>query len=131
LRYIQDVAPRSALGCLLLLGLALAACGKDKDSKNESAATPTASDDLAKRCMQLAKLCGDSDKHVQKIADECKQVVPQQGCMDKLLASYDCYEKELCGKNEKVWSLDDLRVLTERHGKCAAERKAARECAAK
>ena len=47
----------------------------------------------------------------------------------KAVAAYDCYEKQLCGKGDKVWALGDLRVLSERHGKCAAERDASHACA--
>jgi hypothetical protein len=120
------VALRSILGCLLPVVLVLTACkGKDKDADETSG---TAALDLEKRCAQLAKLCSDSDKHVQKLIDECKRAAPLPGCVDKLFAAYDCYEKELCGKHEQVWALDDLRVLTERHKACVAERQAAASC---
>jgi len=90
--------------------------------------------DLEKRCDQLAKACGDADKHVSKIADECKAAAKKQTekkCDAKAISAYDCYEKELCGKEDKVWALDDLRVLTDRHKKCVAERDAARDCVGK
>jgi hypothetical protein len=90
--------------------------------------------DLDKRCERLGKACGDEDKHQAKIADECKQAAMMQiekGCADKAIAVYDCYEKQLCGKGEKIWSVEDLRVLADRQSKCAAERDAARECFAK
>jgi hypothetical protein len=44
---------------------------------------------------------------------------------------YDCFEKELCGKTDKVWALDDLRVLADRKNKCVAERNAVAECPGK
>jgi hypothetical protein len=110
------------IGCLLV-ALTFCAC------KGE---TKTQTSDLESRCDKLAKACGDTDKHVEKIADGCKQAAKDQStCTDKVLALYDCYEKELCGKTDKVWALDDLRVLAERKTKCAAEREAARTCAGK
>ena len=92
---------------------------------------PAANGDLDKRCDQLAKACGDNDKHAAKLVEECKQAAKKQtdkGCTAKAIAAYDCYEKDLCGKGDNVWTMDDLRVLTERHGKCVAERNASREC---
>lgn len=125
LGYTCSMALRQLLGCLVVATLVVGgACGKDKG------AAPRAQD-LPKRCEQLAKACSDTDKHIEKLTDECKQVAPtevQKGCVDKALAAYDCYEKEICGGKDKVWTLDDLRVLAERHAKCAAETKAAREC---
>jgi hypothetical protein len=87
--------------------------------------------DLDTRCEQLGKACGDTDKHVEKIVDECKQAAKDQvqgGCKDKAIAVFECYQKELCGKGDKVWAFEDLRVLADRHGKCEAERKASQEC---
>ncbi len=86
--------------------------------------------ELDKRCEQLAKVCGEKGKHVDKILEECRQaakVQVAQGCTAKAIAAYDCYVKELCG-NEKVWAIQDVRVLAERHGKCVAEQTAIREC---
>lgn len=103
-------------------------CGKDKD---KSRTTEGGGGDIVSRCEQLGKACGDSDKHVQTIVAECKEAAKEQvvsGCAEKAVAAYDCYQKELCGKADKVWALDDLRVLSERHGKCAAERDASRAC---
>jgi hypothetical protein len=110
------------------VALALCAC---KDKGNAKA---TSSAGLDTQCQQLAKACGDNAKHVEKIVDECKQAATTQvakGCTDKAIAQFSCYEKELCGKADKVWALDDLRVLAERQGKCAAERTAVSECVAK
>jgi hypothetical protein len=86
---------------------------------------------IEKRCEQLGRVCGDKDKHDQKIIDGCKAAATKQvekGCTDQAAAVYDCYEKELCGGDEKVWALDDLRVLADRHKKCETERAALREC---
>jgi len=115
-----------------LVVCAWAGCGKDKKDKGEKATGPASSADLMTRCEQLGKACGDSDKHTQKIIEECKEAAKEQvasGCTEKAVAAYDCYEKELCGKADKVWALGDLRVLSERHGKCAAERDASHACA--
>ena len=106
-------------------------CGKDKAEKGKS---PTGIADIGTRCEELARACGDSDKHVQKIVEECKEAAKEQvvsGCTEKAVAAYDCYQKELCGKADKVWALEDLRVLSERHGKCVAERDASGACVAK
>jgi len=90
--------------------------------------------DLHRRCEQLGMACGDKDKHVDKLVDECSQNATKQvekDCADKAAALYDCYEKKLCGKTEKVWALDDLRVLADRHKECVAEHKALTDCEAK
>src|SRR5262245_6177461 len=118
---------RRPLGCLVaaLAVCAWVACGKDKNAGKAN--TP----DLDKRCEQLAKTCGDSEKHIGKIVESCRQAAKKQtdkGCADKASALYDCYEKELCGKDDKVWTVDDFRVLSERHKKCEAEQAAARTC---
>ena len=87
--------------------------------------------ELDQRCEKLGKTCGDNDKHVEKIVDECKQAAKKQvdkGCAAKVTAAYDCYEKELCGKTDKVWAIDDFRVLSGRKSKCVAEEKAASDC---
>ncbi len=124
------MALRRFLGCIAALALVVGtagACGKDK-------AGSTGAPDLPKRCEQLAKACSDTDKHIEKMTDECKGVAPaqvQSGCAGKVLAAYDCYEKDICGGKDKVWTLDDLRVLAERNAKCAVETKAARECVEK
>jgi hypothetical protein len=126
------MSPRWILVCAALALCMWTACKGDKSEKGDTGKTP-ASGDLVPRCDQLAKACGDSDKHVQTIASECKEAAKEQvasGCTEKAIAAYDCYMKELCGKGDKVWALDDLRVLSERHGKCAAEREAARTCVA-
>ena len=82
-------------------------------------------------CEQLGKTCGDNDKHGEKITADCKAAPPKAGCEDKTNALYGCYEKELCGKSDKVWALEDLRVLADRKSKCAAERAAVAECVGK
>ena len=98
---------------------------KDKDGASSG------DSGLDKRCEQLGRLCGDKDKHDEKIITECKTAAKkhvEKSCVDKATAAYDCYEKELCGKGEPVWALDDLRVLADRHKKCADERDALRDC---
>ena len=113
----------------VLLVCALAAC---KDKKGDAAKEGTT--DLDKRCEQLAKACSDTEKHIDKLVGECKQAAKVQiekGCTDKAMAVFDCYEKELCGGTDKVWAIDDLRVLADRKSKCTAERKAGRECVGK
>ena len=131
------MAIRRLLGCLGVAALALCtwtACGEDKgDKANVDKSTATAAA-LDRRCEQLGMACGDKDKHVGKLAEECAQAAKQQlesRCADKALAAYDCYEKELCGKADKVWALDDFRVLVDRHGKCVAERNALLDCVGK
>jgi hypothetical protein len=127
-----------ALGCVLITALAVSAwtgCksddkDKDKDKPGAGKTAPTSAD-LIRRCDEVAKSCGDTDKRVEKIAAECKQAAQEQvtsGCTAQAMAAYDCYVKELCGKGEQVWALDDLRVLSERHAKCVTERDASRTC---
>jgi hypothetical protein len=130
LEYTRCMALRRLLGCLPVAALALCAWTACKD-KGDAAKAHVSAADLDKRCEQLAKACGDPGKHSEKILDECKQAAKMQaesGCPDKAMAVYDCYEKELCGKGDQVWALDDLRVLAERHNKCVAERNARNEC---
>jgi hypothetical protein len=120
--------PLRRLGCLVV-ALTLSAGCKDKDKDKDPGAKPAAPN-LDARCEQLGKTCGDGDKQV-KIVDGCKQAAKKQlekVCGDKVTAMYDCFEKELCGKGDKVWTIEDLRVLADRHGKCAAERAATHDC---
>jgi len=133
MEYTRYMVPRRLLGRLLVAALAVCACAACKD-KGDGAKTQASAADLDKRCEQLGKACGDNDKHVEKIIEECKQAAKkhvENGCTAKTLAVYDCYEKALCGNGDKVWAIDDLRVLADRHGKCVAERGASRECAEK
>lgn len=106
---------------------------KDKDKGGTTKTSGTAAD-LDQRCQHLAAACGDQGKHVDKIADECKVTAKTQvakGCTGAAIAAYRCYEAELCGKADKVWAVDDLRVLAERQGKCVDERAALATCVAK
>jgi hypothetical protein len=125
------MALRRLLGCLPVAALAVCAwtaCSKDKGDATKGQATAA---DLNGLCDRMGKLCGDTDKHVEKIIEECKQAAKKQvekGCTDKVMTVYDCYAKDLCGGTEKVWALDDLRVLADRHKKCVAERTASRDC---
>src|SRR5690242_13179289 len=73
---------------------------------------------LDQRCEQLAKSCGDSDKHIESIQGGCKQA-EHPTCADKQNALYDCYEKQLCGKGDRIWAFEDLGVLAGRKKVCA------------
>lgn len=127
----------------MLAALALCAwagCGDDKHDDKPAAPAASASAsgsadapvDLAAHCGPLASTCGDTDKHIAKLLEECTATAQQgQRCATEAAAVYDCYQQQLCGKDDKVWTLDDLRKLAERHGKCAGERQALRVCAAK
>jgi len=124
------MARRRLLGCLPVAALAICAWTACKDKGDAAKAQPSVAE-LGRRCVQLAKACGEKDIHIEKIAEACilaakKQV--ENSCAAKAVAVYDCYEKELCGKGDKVWALDDLRVLADRYSKCAAERSAGGEC---
>jgi hypothetical protein len=120
-------------GFVLVAALcALAAC-KDKQgdpAKDPAAKSPSTGVDLDQRCDQLANACGDQAKHVDKIAAECKQLATKlaaKNCTGAAAALLDCYGA-LCGGSDRVWSLDDLRVLATRHVKCVDERAAALAC---
>src|SRR5436190_22372891 len=108
------MALRTIIGCLPVAALVLCLGCKDKAKAPPSSPLDT-------RCAQLAKACADTDKHVGKLVEECMQAAQTQvdkGCTDKATAAYDCYQKELCGKADKVWALDDFRVLGDREKKC-------------
>jgi len=127
------MALRRLLGCLPVAALAVCAWTACKD-KGDVAKAQASAADLDKRCEQLGKACGDKDKHAEKIIEGCKQAAKKQvenGCTDKAIAVYDCYEKELCGNGDKVWTFEDLRVLADRHSKCVPEQNASRACAEK
>jgi hypothetical protein len=103
--------------------MVVAAC---KGSGKGAAAKPA---DLGARCEELAKTCGDNEKHIAAIIDSCKQAAQsQQACAEKVGALYTCYQSQLCGKTDRVWALDDLGVLAQRKGVCTAELKAVKEC---
>ena len=131
------MALRKLVGCLLAVS-ALTACKDSGDAKGDAAvgsaqAGSVSADQLDKRCEQLGKACGEKDKHEEKIVEECKEAAKKQaekGCAAKVSAAYDCYEKEICAKINKVWAMDDFRVLVDRHSKCTAERNAAQDCVA-
>lgn len=128
------MALRRLLGCLPVAALALCALTACKDKGGVTKTQATAAD-LDQRCEQVGKACGDKDKHVEKIVEQCKQVAKTQvenGCTDKAIAVYDCYVKDVCGTaDDKVWTIEDLRVLADRRSKCVAERDASRACAEK
>jgi hypothetical protein len=122
------------------LAAGVAACDDEKSGgstedagRGKEQATGEATNPLSKRCEQLGQKCGQKDKHKETIRNECKEAANKQvreGCVEKVVATYDCYEKELCVEGAKIWALDDFRVLTERHGKCGEERKASNACVA-
>jgi hypothetical protein len=122
------------LVCLTAAAVTIGAsvgCGDDKP-KDKKAAKSTAVLDHA-GCERLAKACGDG-KHVATITSDCDSAVEKlskRGCAAPAAELYGCYEQKLCGKNDKVWALDDLRVLAERHEACTTEREALRACVAK
>jgi hypothetical protein len=120
---IRRLLARLPIAALALC--AVTACKSGPAKQKASAA------DLDKRCTQIGPACGEKVKHQERIIEECQTVAKKQvekACTDKALALYDCYDKELCGKGDKVWALDDLGVLAARKNKCEAELKAAREC---
>lgn len=122
------MALRRGFGCLMASVLLIYGC-KDDAKPADKAGGKGGS--LDARCEQLAKACGDKPKHVEKITAECWQTSAKQvakGCIDQATVVYDCYEKELCTKDTKVWTIDDLRVLSDRHTKCVAERDLLRKC---
>src|SRR6185436_13518544 len=101
------MAPRRLLGCLPVAALALCAWTACKD-KGDAAKAPPSATELDRRCVQLAKACGEKDKHIEKILEECMTAAKKQvesSCTAKVVTVYDCYEKELCGKGDKVWAL--------------------------
>jgi len=111
-------------GATLATVLALSVGCKDKASSPQGL-------DLGARCEQLGKFCGEKDKHTAKIAEECKAATKAQadkGCASKVTALYDCYEKDVCGINDRVWALGDVKVLATRKTKCAAEQTALDAC---
>ena len=126
------MALRRVLPCLVgaaLLAVATTAC----DSREETGSAKGGVS-LVARCEQMAKACGDKEKHVAKIVAECQRSGSTKTgtrCEAQAIAVYDCYEKQVCAGKDKVWALDDLRVLAERHEKCVAERDALRACALK
>src|SRR5687767_14012522 len=124
------MAARRGFGCLVVALCAWSGC-KDDAKPADKAVAPSAGSSLEPRCDQLAKACGNNPKHAEKIAVECKQAAAKQwakNCVSQATLVYVCYEKELCGKGDQVWALDDLRVLSDRHTKCVAERNLLRTC---
>jgi hypothetical protein len=87
--------------------------------------------ELSLRCEKVAKACSDTPKHVEQLVGECKAAAKQQlakSCAETALTAYDCYEHQLCGKADKVWALDDFRVLAARQKQCVTEAAAVRSC---
>lgn len=138
----QRAPIRTVLGWLAVVPLTaclLAACEDDGGSAKPATSTAQATakaaakgvEQLTKRCEQLGKACGQQDKHKEDIAKACQEAAKSQaekGCADQVVATYDCFEKELCTGDERIWALDDFRVLAERHEKCVKEREASNKC---
>jgi hypothetical protein len=143
----QIVVLRRVTGTFTIAASLAFACAACEDDSAASGATssatasaepqaepkPTAKPgpSLDERCDELGKACGQKDKHKEQIAAKCKEAAKAQsdkGCVDQARAAYDCYQKDICTKDAKIWGFDDFRVLTERHDKCVAERKAAHKC---
>ena len=121
------MAIRRPFGCLLA-ALALPAWLACKDKGDAHGKLEPA------RCAQLANACGDTSKHIDKITEGCLEDLKGQtdkGCADKVSAAYDCYEKEVCGKGNKIWALEDLKVLADRNKLCVDVRAAADACVGK
>jgi len=118
--YITRLYNRSMQARFLIF--AVLACGACKGNDETSAAGKP-----EQRCEQLAKACADTDKHTEKLRDECKQAVTPT-CAEKQSALYDCYEKQVCGKGDRIWALHDFSVLAERKNICVDERKAVAAC---
>lgn len=118
---------------VLVLVIVIATSGDDEQRASRPVVAKDPAVLLEQRCEQLGRACGDTDKHVEKIVVQCKQAAmkhAEKGCANEALAVYDCYERELCGKADVVWALDDLRVLAARQHECAPERKRMRACLA-
>lgn len=115
-----------------LVAVLLVACkGDAKDPAKPPDPKPATGQGLDQRCVQLGKVCGDTDKHIAKIIEGCKEVAAKhtaKSCDDKATALYDCYERELCLKADKVWAFQDLHVLAARKNACAAERTGSTGC---
>src|SRR3954454_14038271 len=118
------MAARRIFGCLL--AICVWTGGKDKGDATTGAGSAVAT---TKECETLAKACGDTPKHIEKLTAECSVAAAKKNaCADKLQALIACYEKDVCGAGDKVWTIEDLRVLAERHQKCATERAAIAGC---
>lgn len=145
-RSFEYAHPRTALGWLpvaVLTACLLTGCDDESgDAKSSTAAATAAAQSKAaaaamekvrKQCDQLGQTCGQKDKHKKKIAEECRAEAKQpaeKGCADRAVAMYECYEKKICTKDERIWALDDFRVLTERTKNCVDERVALQKCLA-
>src|SRR5262245_52158639 len=126
---------RAAIAACLLM-----ACDDSSDTKadagdagKQAEANKAHTEKLTERCKKLGEACGEKDKHKAKITEECTEAAKLQvekGCSEKVVAAYDCYQKEVCVKDNKIWALDDFRVLSDRNKKCLDERKAASDCVA-
>lgn len=133
---VGGLATVLAVGLIVAVGMCTASSENSKQpaavvARESGTARAMQTTSLDDRCVQLAKACGHTDKHVARIIAQCKQAAKtqvEQGCTDTAIAAYDCYETRLCGKADNVWALDDLRILSARHATCVAEGDAVRAC---
>lgn len=126
-----------AAGAGLLLVVAIVTCAGSGGSKKAPpvavtdkapAAKPV---DLPTQCERLGHACGDTAKHITAVIAQCKTGATDlvaKNCVEQATKLYACYEAKVCGKDSKIWALEDLRVLAERHHKCAAEAAALQRC---
>lgn len=121
----------AAASLVLVLVIAMVTCGDDEATPNRPAVAQDPKALVDQQCERLGRTCGDTDKHAEKIIAQCKQAAikhVEKGCANEALAVYDCYARELCGKADPVWALDDLRVLADRQRTCVSERRARSAC---
>lgn len=145
LRRLQDMRDFDIPGWLPVAALAacaLVGCDDDGSSgatpdagqakvQAQAKAVEQATKKMNERCEQLGQTCGQKDKHKETIAKECKEAAKKHvatGCVTQGVAMYDCYEKKLCTKDERIWALDDFRVLAKRVKQCVDERVALQKC---
>lgn len=79
--------------------------------------------DIADRCDQLGEACGEDGEHVETIAEECKDSVESDStCYAEALALFECYQGQICVRDDEVWGFQDLHVLSDRHEACLEQR---------
>ncbi len=140
-----------AAGLGLLLVVAIVTCaGSDGSKKPAAVAVPDTKKETQKdtpkdatkaappepvplptQCERLGHACGDTAKHITAVIAQCKDGVADltaKKCDAQANKLYECYAAKVCGKNAKIWALEDLRVLAQRHHQCAAEATALQSC---
>jgi serine/threonine-protein kinase len=128
-----------AAGVGLLLVVAIVTCGGGGGGSKKSAPVaatnkPAAAKpvDLPTQCERLGYACGDTAKHITAVIEQCKRGAADlatKKCVAQANKLYECYQAKVCGKDAKIWALEDLRVLAQRHHACAAEATALQTCA--